>query len=91
MDDVSADALSRRDFQAEGCNGVILASLLQSTRKATSSEVTGGSAPVAVSAAVEAFKEEALHAPMVATLKPSPDPKGRAVEVMGAAVVLAFA
>ena len=61
-------------FQAEGCNGVIFASLLQSIRKPTSSEVTGGMAPVALTCAAEVLRTEALRVPIVATLKPSPDP-----------------
>jgi hypothetical protein len=87
----SEEALSKRDDHAGGANGVILASLVQSMRKPTSSEVRDGSAPVAATGAAEVLDEGAWEAPMVATLKPSPEPYGRLDELAaGAAAVLAL-
>ena len=87
----SGVAASRIDFQAEGCKGVILASLPQFMRKPTSREVSGERTLVAVGVAEDAVRDAALDVPMVATLNPSPEPKGRRAAVVGAAVVLALA
>ena len=90
MDGLSAFELSRTDLHAEGGKGVIFASLFQSMRKPTSSDDMDGSAPAAARGAVEVLSDEALEVPNVATLKPSPEPKGREAALAVAAVVLAF-
>lgn len=87
---VSDGAPSMIDLQTDGCKGVILASLLQSIRKPTSSELIEGGAPEAESGAADELKDEAFEVPIVATLKPSPEPKGRLAVDVGAAVVLAL-
>lgn len=56
-----------------------------------SSEVMGGIAPVAAREPGDELREEILDVPIVATLKPSPDPDGRETVVLGTAVVFGWA